>query len=60
MNKTWFIDIDGPLVRHLENKEIDEGTKEELLPYVLEFMKGLKREVTVLYSQRQGWKNIDK
>ena len=24
MNKTWFIDIDGTLVRHLENKEIDE------------------------------------
>ena len=23
MNKTWFIDIDGTLVRHLENEEID-------------------------------------
>ncbi len=42
MNKTWFIDIDGTLVRHLENKEIDEGTKEELLPYVLEFLEGIE------------------
>ena len=43
MNKTWFIDIDGTLVRHLENKEIDEGTKEELLPYVLEFLEGIEK-----------------
>jgi len=42
MNKTWFIDIDGTLVKHLENKEIDEGTKEELLPYVLEFLEGIE------------------
>jgi len=43
MNKTWFIDIDGTLVKHLENKEIDEGTKEELLPYVLEFLEGIEK-----------------
>ena len=43
MNKTWFIDIDGTLVRHLENEEIDEGREEELLPYTLEFLEGIKR-----------------
>ena len=41
MNKTWFIDIDGPLVTHLENKEIEEGMHEELLPYAVEFLEGL-------------------
>ena len=43
MNKTWFIDIDGTLVKHLENKEIDEGTEEELLPYTLEFLEGIEK-----------------
>ena len=42
MNKTWFIDIDGTLVKHLENKEIDEGMHEELLPYAVEFLEGLE------------------
>jgi len=41
MNKTWFIDIDGTLVKHLENKEIEKGMHEELLPYVVEFLEGL-------------------
>ena len=54
MNKTWFIDIDGTLVRHLENKEIDEGTKEELLPYVLEFLEGSEKrgECVILTTAR--------
>ena len=43
MNKTWFIDIDGTLVRHLENEEIDEGREEELLPNALEFMEGIQK-----------------
>ena len=42
MNKTWFIDIDGTLVKHLENKEIDGGMHEELLPYAVEFLEGLE------------------
>ena len=41
MNKTWFIDIDGTLVKHLENKEIDEGMHAELLRYAVEFLEGL-------------------
>ena len=41
MNKTWFIDIDGTLVKHLENKEIEKGMHEELLPYAVEFLEGL-------------------
>jgi len=42
VNKTWFIDIDGTLVKHLENKEIEEGVREELLPYAVEFLEGVK------------------
>ena len=38
MNKTWFIDIDGTLVRHLYNDEISAGANEQLLPKVAEFM----------------------
>ena len=44
MHKTWFIDIDGTLVRHLEDDDIDRGTKEELLPFTLEFLKGIQEQ----------------
>ena len=42
MNKTWFIDIDGTLVRHIDNCVIAEGDSEELLPYAVEFLEGIK------------------
>jgi len=38
MAKTFFIDIDGTLVRHLYNDEISAGANEQLLPKVAEFM----------------------
>ena len=43
MNKTWFVDIDGTLVRHIDdNYDISQGDSEELLPYAVEFLKGVK------------------
>ena len=36
--KTWFIDIDGTILEHRENKEIFEGSKEVLLPGSKEFI----------------------
>ena len=42
MNKTWFVDIDGTLVRHIDNCVIAEGDSEELLPYAMEFLEGIK------------------
>ena len=42
MNKTWFIDIDGTLGRHIDNCVIAEGDSEELLPYAVEFLEGIK------------------
>ena len=54
MNKTWFIDIDGTLVKHLDNKDIAEGGTEELLPYVVEFMEGIETrgDIVVLTTAR--------
>ena len=43
MAKLISFDIDGTLVRHLENEEIDEGREEELLPNALEFMEGIQK-----------------
>ena len=42
MNKTWFIDIDGTLVKHLDESEIEKGGREELVPYAVEFMAGIQ------------------
>lgn len=36
--KTWFIDIDGTILEHRENKEIYEGDREVLLPGSKEFI----------------------
>ena len=51
MNKTWFIDIDGTLVKHLDESEIEKGGREELVPYAVEFMEGIqKRGDTVVLT----------
>ena len=51
MNKTWFIDIDGTLVKHLDESEIEKGGREELVPYAVEFMAGIqKRGDTVVLT----------
>ena len=44
MNKTWFVDIDGTLVRHInDNYDISQGDSEELLPYAVEFLEGIRQ-----------------
>ena len=51
MNKTWVIDIDGTLVKHLDESEIEKGGREELVPYAIEFMEGIqKRGDTVVLT----------
>ena len=54
MNKTWFIDIDGTLVKHLDNEDIAIGAKDEVLPYAKEFVEGIKKrgEIVVLATAR--------
>ena len=54
MNKTWFIDIDGTLVKHLDNKDIAVGAKDEVLPYAKEFVEGIKKrgDIVVLATAR--------
>jgi ribonucleotide monophosphatase NagD (HAD superfamily) len=54
MNKTWFIDIDGTLVKHLDNKDIAIGAKDEVLPYAKEFVEGIKKrgDIVVLATAR--------
>ena len=59
LNKTWFIDIDGTIVKHLYNKDIDTaidslGKKSHTLENPIEksiiFLKGLPKEDTVVLS----------
>ena len=40
-SKTWFFDIDGTLVEHRTNPEIDNGAEEILLPYTKQFVNKL-------------------
>ena len=40
-SQTWFFDIDGTLVEHRTNPEIDERAEEILLPYTQEFVNKL-------------------
>ena len=41
MAKTFFIDIDGTLVKHFSNEEISNGAEEQLLPDVAEVMQAI-------------------
>ena len=49
-SKTWFFDIDGTLVRHLSNEEINSGAKEQLLPQVEEFINNLYNNSSLFCS----------
>lgn len=44
MAKTFFIDIDGTLVKHLSNEEISSGVEEQLLPDVAQFMQAIYKK----------------
>jgi bisphosphoglycerate-independent phosphoglycerate mutase (AlkP superfamily) len=58
MPRTFFIDIDGTIVKHLSDEELDlilkEKTKdefrEELLPGVSHFFKSLNKDDTVIFT----------
>jgi uncharacterized HAD superfamily protein len=58
MPRTFFIDIDGTIVKNLSNEELDlilkEKTKgefkEELLPGVSHFFKSLNEDDTVIFT----------
>ena len=56
MPKTYFIDIDGTIVPHLSNEELDEiiktqpNYKEEILPGVKQFFESLSDDDTVIFT----------
>ena len=51
--KTWFIDIDGTILEHRENKEIIEGCHEVLLPGSREFVNNrFVEDVVILTTAR--------
>ena len=57
MTRTWFIDIDGTILRHRNNQDIeisshlrDDG--EELLPGVLDFFKQIADQHIILTTAR--------
>ena len=62
MTRTWFIDIDGTILKHRSNAELDEtvflgyaGTdkdNEELLPGVKEFFGTIHHEYVILTTAR--------
>ena len=56
-SKTWFFDIDGTLVRHLSNEEINSGAKEQLLPQVEEFINNLYRKGDYIILTTARWES---
>ena len=56
-SKTWFFDIDGTLVRHLSNEEINSGAKEQLLPQVEEFINNLYRRGDYIILTTARWES---
>ena len=68
LNKTWFIDIDGTIVKHLYNKDIDTaidslGKKSHTLETPIEksiiFLKELPKEDTVVLTTARDGKHKD-
>ena len=61
MRKTWFIDLDGTILKHRTNEEIDDIIKsnprnsyksEELLDGVHDFFKNIKNDCVVITTAR--------
>ena len=59
LNKTWFIDIDGTIVYHMSNKELDEAIRtmgdeshwlEKTIDDSLKFMSSIPSEDTVVLT----------
>jgi hypothetical protein len=68
LNKTWFIDIDGTIVKHLYNKDIDSaisslGEKSHTLETPIEksvtFLKKLPKEDTIVLTTARDGKHKD-
>ena len=57
MTRTWFIDIDGTILKHRNDNEIEVSSHEkedgeELLPGVLEFFKTILHQHIILTTAR--------
>ena len=59
LNKTWFIDIDGTIVKHSSNDEIDEAIvsdgnrsylMEEPIERSVEFLKNIPKDATIILT----------
>ena len=59
LNKTWFIDIDGTIVYHMSNQELDEAIRtmgdesywlEKVIDKSLKFMSSIPAEDTVVLT----------
>tara|TARA_B100000287_G_scaffold403955_1_gene426194 strand:+ start:430 stop:837 length:408 start_codon:yes stop_codon:yes gene_type:complete len=59
LNKTWFIDIDGTIVKHLSNVELDEAIKkmegdshllEKPIPESLSFLNSVPTSDTIVLT----------
>tara|TARA_R100001198_G_C5055143_1_gene109095 strand:- start:75 stop:485 length:411 start_codon:yes stop_codon:yes gene_type:complete len=59
LNKTWFIDIDGTIVNHMSNQELDQAIRsmgeqshllEKTIDKSLEFMSSIPSEDTVVLT----------
>ena len=68
LNKTWFIDIDGTIVKHLYNKDIDTaidslGKKSHTLETPIEksviFLKKIPKEDTIVLTTARDEKHKD-
>jgi hypothetical protein len=68
LNKTWFIDIDGTIVKHLYNNDIDKainslGEKSHTLETPIEksltFLKRLPKEDTIVLTTARDGKHKD-
>lgn len=68
LNKTWFIDIDGTIVKHLYNNDIDRainslGEKSHTLETPIEksltFLKRLPKEDTIVLTTARDGKHKD-
>ncbi len=66
LNKTWFIDIDGTIVKHCSNDEIDEainsdGEKsylmEEPIKSSVEFLKNIPKNDTIILTTARDEKH---
>ena len=68
LNKTWFIDIDGTIVKHASNDELDEAIakmgndsylSEEPIPESARFLSSLPKEDTIVLTTARDSRHED-